>query len=215
MTVDSDRLQGSSRDPAPESEGVPSERAKSLSCKLSRSSNTVHDAFRSQGPRQVKFVPTTPTAVKLQVDYELRFETPAPSRRHGSDAPGVPCLLLAYWPSPMSPFPTCKRRSIPPTGGHWSRLPIAHYVLGLVSAKPEQAGELLRSSVASLDPLASSTCKTSLNSRLVPLFKPKRRRLPEKLDRTDRAARSLPGEPAHEARNARAEIEGRIACTRS
>jgi hypothetical protein len=212
MTVDSDRLQGSSRDPAPESEGVPSERAKSLSCKLSRSSNTVHDAFRSQGPRQVKFVPTTPTAVKLQVDYELRSETPAPSRRHGSDAPGV---LLACSPSPMSPFPTGKRLSIPPTGGHWSQLPIARNVLGLVSAKPEQAGELLRSSVASLDPLASSTCKTSLNSRLVPLFKPKRRRLPEKLDRTDRAARSLPGEPAHEARNARAEIEGRNACTRS
>jgi hypothetical protein len=167
MTVDSDRLQGSSRDPAPESEGVPSERAKSLSCKLSRSSNTVHDAFRSQGPRQVKFVPTTPTAVKLQVDYELRFETPAPSRRHGSDAPGVPGVLLACSPSPMSPFPTGKRLSIPPTGSHWSQLPIARNVLGLVSAKPEQAAELLRSSVASLDPLASSTCKTSLNSRLV------------------------------------------------
>jgi hypothetical protein len=212
MTVDSDRLQGSSRHPAPESEGVPSERAKSLSCKLSRSSNTVHDAFRSQGPRQVKFAPTTPTAVKLHVDYELRFETPA---RSGSDAPGVPCVLLAYSPSPMSPFPAGKRRSIPPTGGHWSQLPIARNVLGLVSAKPEQAGELLRSSVASLDPLPSSACKTSLNSRLGPLFKPKRRRLPEKLDRTDRAARSVPGEPAHEAGNARAEIEGRNACTRS
>jgi hypothetical protein len=135
-------------------------------------------------------------------------------RRHGSDASSVPGVPFVHWPLPMSPFPSGNGPSNPPIEVHWSQLPLARNVRAFVSTKTEQAGELPISydRFASLDPLPSSICEVPLNSRLGPPFKPRRRRLPEKLDRTDRAARSFPGAPEHEAGNARAAIGGRNTC---
>src|ERR1700693_2308342 len=86
MTVDSDRLRGSSRAGVRRRSLRASEEPLGQTLQILK---TVHDAFRSQGPRQGKFAPTTPTAVKLQVD-----------------APGVPCVLYLRKASQFQAWPS-------------------------------------------------------------------------------------------------------------